>query len=135
MSVTTNAADFADRLRKIAERAEERAVDGVKLVALTTLSEVADGTPVDTGRAQGNWHLTVNLESFEMLGIGGGAASEASLGALQSGDKVFVQNNLPYIRRLNFGHSKKLPAGFVERAIRAGQQVARQIKLVDGGGA
>jgi len=148
MSVTTNAAQTAARLRKIAERVEERAVDGLRAIAGATYREAGLGTPVDTGRARANWRVTVAGETFDVIGISTGpraaqesAASQAesqsqreassALAALRPGDRLFVQNNLPYIRRLNHGHSRKKPAGFVERALAEGRSVARRIRLVD----
>ena len=32
--------------------------------------------------------------------------------------KAFISNNVPYIRRLNDGHSKQAPVGFIQRAVR-----------------
>jgi hypothetical protein len=42
---------------------------------------------------------------------------------------LWVANNVPYIRRLNYGHSSQAPAGFVEMAIdTALATVARKVK-------
>ena len=95
---------------------------GDRLLAQTSLAvlgQVVMATPVDTGRARSNWHLDVdkpvrtttedttsqNLEE-------GRAASET----VKGDDTVYISNNLPYIERLNDGHSKQAPANFVESA-------------------
>jgi hypothetical protein len=43
---------------------------------------------------------------------------------------VYISNNLPYIDRLNKGHSKQAPAGFIESAINAGLTAIRKARLV-----
>lgn len=52
------------------------------------------GTPVDTGQARNGWQLDTS-------------------------DKLnpVITNSVPYINRLNDGHSKQSPAGFIEAIV------------------
>jgi hypothetical protein len=77
-------------------------------------------TPVDTGRARGNWRLgigapdrTVNWEEFDPSGAVGMAAARQKVQALVLGAIVWLTNGLPYIGPLERGHSKKAPAGML----------------------
>lgn len=94
------------------------------------------GTPVDTGWARANWVPSIGTP-FE--GIAGSRESaedgRVDQGPAQQGlarvaaayrirqGPVFVSNNVPYVPRLNDGHSRQAPSGFVqaaiERAVRA----------------
>lgn len=85
-------------------------------------SRIIKGTPVDTGRARGNW-----IPSIGSVPLGVSSLNDAS-GALMDtaevtnrikmGDTFFLTNNLPYIQRLEYGSSKQAPRGMVRRAIR-----------------
>jgi hypothetical protein len=122
---------FAKDMRSLAAAVEAAAPKAVRAVALQTLAQVTVATPVDTGRARANWIVSVGAPSQlekpwpDKRGSGGRAASgaisdgTAVLTGAPKATTVFVQNNLPYIRRLNAGWSKKAPAGFVERAIKS----------------
>lgn len=88
------------------------------------------GTPVDTGWARANWVPNIGTP-FEGNGevtkpdfaavaeaVGRQGSGEASLFDYKLAQgKVFISNNVPYITRLNDGHSKQSPERFVERAI------------------
>lgn len=74
-------------------------------------------TPVDTGRARGNWQATLDspateeIENESMSVALAGVA--ANLGKIN--DVSFLANNLPYIEELEDGSSKQAPAGMVRR--------------------
>lgn len=77
-------------------------------------------TPVDTGRAKGNW-ITALQPTDKTLDINDKSGSQTiSKGsALISADKtfhLFVMNNLNYVPILNTGTSTQAAAGFIERA-------------------
>ena len=91
-------------------------------LAINIHAELVATTPVDTGWARSNW-----LPAIGAPPTIGGTRAEASieptadLGAVLafklSDGQIFVSNHVPYIRHLNFGHSKQAPADFVEAAI------------------
>lgn len=75
------------------------------------------------GRARGNWQSsTINPVAGETGRIDKGGfetlqANRAALSSLRPYSRSFLSNNVPYINRLNEGHSRQAPAGFVEGAI------------------
>lgn len=73
-------------------------------VAMSIQKETARKTPVDTGRLRGNWMLGVNSPNAEGLSI-------------KLGDVVYITNNLPYARRIEYGYSKQAPEGMLRRTI------------------
>ena len=101
----------------------ERANDIKRKVALQILSGVVERTPVDTGRARGNWQVETNVRPSGVLeseDVGGGstiAAGAAVIADAQPGDDIWISNNLDYIGRLNDGSSKQAPAGMIETTL------------------
>ena len=83
------------------------------------------GTPVDTGRARGNWLVgigTAPAGTSESLDKGGSATIQAAITTIGSYPvnalpDLWIVNNLPYIGRLNDGWSEQAPAKFVDAAI------------------
>ena len=86
---------------------------------------VVIGTPVDTGRARGNWLVgigTAPAGTRENLDKGGSATIQAAITTIggypvNALPDLWIVNNLPYIGRLNDGWSEQAPAKFVEAAI------------------
>lgn len=106
-------------LGKYAKKTEQKIDDVKRKVAFSLYSSIAKKTPVDTGRARGNWHITVGKESFEVLERKGLSHFEEETSKINgSGDKpIYIQNNLPYIKALEYGHSKQAPNGMVGLAM------------------
>lgn len=90
---------------------------------LEVFSKVVKKTPVDTGRARGNWQTTIGSPAsgeIERLDRSGAASvSEVVSVVGRSGltDVVFLTNNLPYIGVLEYGHSRQAPRGMVRTSI------------------
>lgn len=83
-------------------------------------------TPRDTGRAKGDWQVNFDTASGGNTGIldpTGQQTINRNTGEIVSfsGEykDIYIENNLPYIKKLNDGSSTQAPAGFVESAIRA----------------
>lgn len=95
-------------------------------VALKALRNVVLATPVDTGRARGNWRVGINSDptgEVETKSKKGAQAIRLGQAEISSAEgkglvDIVIANNLPYIERLNDGWSEQAPAKFVERAIR-----------------
>lgn len=90
----------------------------VAVLALDGLTRIVQRTPVDTGRARGNWTVSIGSEDFAQYQIedrNGGATIQKGAAIIQTFDEVpgfpsiFIQNNLPYIERLEDGYSKQSP--------------------------
>ena len=97
-------------------------------LAVNISAELIATTPVDTGWARANWVPTLSAPYAAGRGAAPGkvdslatlAQSEglAEILAFKLADgAIFVGNNVPYIARLNAGHSDQAPSGFVEAAI------------------
>lgn len=125
--------------RQFLSRARQLEVD----VARQTHKLLVNGTPVDKGVARSNWLISIGFEIDAViparvpgrhLGIdetaNAQATIEAGLGVLMSAltpgneGQIFIQNNVPYIDKLNEGYSGQAPSGFVESAIKEGLDIA-----------
>ena len=128
---------FGRRMRRlIAPRLARNADEMVRRTAVAVNQTVTLATPVDTGRARGNWQAEVGrplLEETDRLDPGGAttvSANNVRIAAYSGQGSVFLSNNVPYINRLNQGHSAQAPAGFVEISIAAGVAAARRGRLL-----
>lgn len=93
----------------------------VKKTALVIDNVLVKTTPVDTGRARSNWLVSLNAPKIEIVEPGILNDTTSILHKYSIDDKVYITNNVPYIRRLNDGYSVQAPAGFVEMAIQIGK--------------
>ena len=96
---------------------------------LEILSRVVLSTPVDTGRARGNWQTDIDdipEGVVDLLDPSGSAAIGAGTATIKNSRDfpvIRIANNLPYIGALNYGkppgkqHSKQAPLQFVELAV------------------
>lgn len=141
---TKNLRQFQVGLDKWAKQIEGKAVLFQKKVAFLVLgaAELPGGaiamhsgllqlTPVDTGRAVGNWQVSIGAPSTETgdktFGSGGsgkGAAEAyasrrgvAKISGVQLGQSIWICNNLPYIVVLNDGAENRTAHHMLERAI------------------
>lgn len=106
-----------------AEKVVGRIEKVTRWVALEALRRVVMKTPVDTGRARGSWQVAVSVRPTGEVDIydkdGGATIAEGSREISQVGpyEPIFIANNLPYIERLESGHSKQAPNGMVATTI------------------
>lgn len=144
---------LARNLRVLAKRIPENANVMVRTVALAIDQTLVLNTPVDTGRARGNWQVTIGepatgeVEGLPLRPKGkkkaaavisspvedtGMVAIKAAISATKDfkGGTIFIVNNLPYIVPLNNGHSQQAPAGFVQTAILNGIQAVQNATLL-----
>lgn len=115
-----NLAAFNASLSARAEVLTQQQLDRmIRMLALEALSRIVLKTPVDTGRARGNWQVGINRPpkgEAERSDPGGGGtiqAGQAALANLPPYPIVYITNNLPYIERLEHGHSGQAPQGMV----------------------
>jgi hypothetical protein len=114
------------------EKANGNASMVVRKVCLDLFRRVIMRTPVDTGRARGNWQCDIGSIPIGAIATtdksGAGAISRASSKALraQAGEIVYLVNSLPYIGRLENGWSQQAPAGMVGVTVAEYAQVAEQ---------
>lgn len=100
--------------------------DAVIYLGIEALDRVKRKTPVDTGHAQNNWIVRIGTPDTAdtMSTPPADGAKEADSFATSNAEVLInyptdgfpvinVQNNLPYILALEYGHSKQAPAGMV----------------------
>ena len=94
-----------------------------RALSLNILRLLVKQTPVDTGRARGNWFVglnsparTSNPDRRSSTALTEGA-NKIALAKQQAYPVINISNNLPYIEKLNQGSSKQAPTNFVDLTI------------------
>jgi len=127
---------FNRRIRAIAQDLPKNTSATASEAALRVLSVVVPATPVDTGRARGNWQTSIGSPIYnettrvDKSGRAEIAAAAGRLRAKPPGATIYITNNVPYIGRLNDGYSAQAPAGFIERAIQTAIAGIRNARIV-----
>lgn len=116
-----SAAEFKLQLDKewaatVDDIAEEVAIIGLKILSRTVLK-----TPVDTGRAKGNWIVSfgvpdpmTDITSMDKKGVAAINEGANKLGTYPDTlPVIYIQNNLPYANRLENGWSGQAPQGML----------------------
>lgn len=123
----SNAASFMKRMTGRANQVRLAEATIAKEAAIAALRTAALTTPVDTGAAQSNWLVTINnrtdaiIPAFrpnprgehtkgpsEWAGDTSNAVvaieiGETIINSMKGGGEIVIQNNVPYIERLNDG--------------------------------
>ncbi len=102
----------------------EAIVNGdARATSLNLLAGLIKTTPVDTGRAKGNWFVSTGTpnRSKDDGRRAGQALSQGRAVIISAEDEKYpiitISNNLPYIQRLNDEWSEQAPKKFVEAEI------------------
>lgn len=122
---------MADQVATIIAELDRFAARIVTKITLDCTANLIETTPIDTGWARSNWVPSVGDGTgpaqpaskpgpAEVAGAQG--QQQAGLASVLAGyrislGRVTIANGVPYIQRLNDGHSQQAPAGFVQRAI------------------
>lgn len=109
----TWAGDLSSRAGRICDELDRQA----RKVAIEVFRGVILKTPVDTGRARGNWQVGAKpaagvVDKLDKAGQGaiGDAIKELRPGVFRKGGELWLVNNLPYIRHLEYGLYPNPPA-------------------------
>jgi len=120
---------FALDISRFVEKAKGNVDLVIRKIALDIFSRVIMKSPVDTGRFKGNWQVAIGnvpAGTLEVNDKDGSATiskvTAATLG-LRAGQVIYLVNNLPYSRKLEYGHSKQAPNGMVRLSLREYPQV------------
>ena len=119
---------FAEDLKKICDRAGDKAELVVRRAALDIGGQLVDRSPVDTGRFKNNWQTGIggmdkNISAAADLGGAGALARlTAKVAAWKPGQSIFISNSLPYAYRLETGWSKQAPSGIVRLTVQNFEQ-------------
>lgn len=126
-------ASFAAQVERFRAKTEAKIELAVRKIAMEVFREVILMSPVDTGRFRGNWQVeignvpqgTVALEDKD--GRATIAAADAKALGLKAGQSIYLVNNLPYARRLEYGWSKQAPGGMVRLTVQRWKPIVEQI--------
>lgn len=120
MAAATNVREFNRALARFAKTIPAASVVTLqKKLAVEALNRIVQKTPVDTGRARGNWQVSINGFPNDAVetkdASGGGVISEGAnhLTGLSPFSVVYITNNLPYITLLENGSSQQAANGMV----------------------
>jgi hypothetical protein len=113
-------ASFLTGMKAVEIETAQKANQFKRAVALQVLSGVVMKTPVDTGRARGNWQASINTPdvgpSTRTDPNGGTTIAEGSqeIENAGAGDDIWIHNNLIYVPVLETGTSMQAPTGMLE---------------------
>jgi hypothetical protein len=106
-------ASFGKDLKRFSKRTDLELDTVIRKVALELYDGITAKTPVDTGRAKGNWNLSVGKKNTKVNVMAKGKKGVS----LKKGDgekPIYITNSLPYINTLENGSSKQASAGMVD---------------------
>lgn len=118
---------FSDDMNAYAKKAGASLEETTRAVALELFGSIIKDTPVDTGRARGNWQTSIGAPASgeaDRLGVREALSELGSeAGKFVGGQVIYLSNQLPYIQRLELGWSDQAPAGMVRKNIARIQQI------------
>jgi hypothetical protein len=123
----------SDDVARVKAKLQKRADQMYRNLALDAGGRIVERTPVDTGRARGNWNFSIGTvdgsttEDTDKTGTVTISKIRSGTKAAKFGDTVYIANGLPYIHRLEYGWSKQAPAGMVRVVAAELQPIADEI--------
>ena len=115
---------FALSIKQFCDKTKANVDQVNRKVCLEILSGVVMKSPVKTGWFRGNWQVGENNQlktaSVEDKDVGGDATiskGSSVIDGLKAGGVVWISNNLPYARRLEYGWSGQAPFGVVRMTL------------------
>jgi hypothetical protein len=97
-------AEWSLDLSKYAEKQKVEIKEVRRAFAFALYSSIVEKTPVDTGRARGNWNISVGSpDESTSNSTGAKFSSPKSLPEPNGDESIFITNNLPYITKLEYG--------------------------------
>lgn len=88
---------------EINARIQQRVNQQVRSVTIGVFSSVIRMTPVDTGRAKGNWQCTIGAPASGQEQLSDSEGAMIATVPNEAGYKVYLTNNVPYIQTLEYG--------------------------------
>jgi Tfp pilus assembly protein FimT len=114
---------FQREISEYARKVPDKITELQKKLVLEALRRIVLSTPVDTGRARGNWQVTLGtpaegkLETTDQNGSDTIQKGVAVLDGLPPFQCVWISNNLEYIEFLEDGSSQQAPHGMVRLTV------------------
>jgi len=112
-------ADFELSIKKFGEKAIKKTDAIIRKTAFDLTNAIIMDTPVDTGRARGNWIVSIDrqddrkIDTEDKSGASTIAKAQNEIFNNPIQKEIWIQNNLEYIARLEYGWSDKSPQGMV----------------------
>ncbi len=114
-------ANFTLDMSKFANKSLGEIEQVVRKTAIDLTTSIIKDTPRDTSRAASNWFVSFedSIDNTTEDTNSAKALSNATNTLLKGkiGKYIYIQNNLPYIVKLEYGYSKQSPNGMVRRNI------------------
>lgn len=120
-AISDTAVGFSDSLMKLSAYVDGSVEKVIRKACIDLYRRIVERTPVDTGRAKGNWSLGVvpiapvgafdNVSFDKVNAIINKNVSQFKF--TLSDEVVYITNNLDYIEYLENGTSVQAPAGMV----------------------
>lgn len=131
---------FSEQVTAWTSVAAAKIETAVRKIAIDVFREVIMMSPVDTGRFRGNWQVAIGtipdgtVEIDDKAGTATLAKVQAEALGLKAGETIFLVNNLPYARALEYGLSQQAPGGMIRLTVQrwkpiveaVAQQLSRQ---------
>ncbi|WP_333907571.1 HK97 gp10 family phage protein [Delftia acidovorans] len=123
---------FAADLRALCERAGDKAEMVVRGAALELGGQILDRSPVDSGRFKNNWVTatgsadTSRSADPDVSGARSKAMLNEKIASWKPGQTIWILNNLPYAKRLEYGWSQQAPGGMVRLAVQNYSQAIKK---------
>lgn len=124
---------FSLQIEKWTEETQKRVTLAVRKIALDVFERIILKSPVDTGRFRGNWQVQIGsiptgtLEIDDKSGQVTLAKAQAEVLGVKAGDTIYLINNLPYARRLEYGWSNQAPEGMVRTTVTEYQPIVDKV--------
>ena len=105
-------------MSQVVARASGHIDNRIRAATSEVFSNIIQMTPVDTGRARGNWQCTIGAP-FVGEDASGDIMKAQSVIPRRSGSVVYLTNNVPYIGKLEYipSYSRQAPAGMVRISV------------------
>ena len=128
---------FADEVKGYMKLYGLRMEDAIKILMYQLSNGVINRTPVDTGRARGNWVAGINTYPSKVFKNKSGSVAlsraQRVIDKIENGDIFYLTNNLPYIRHLEYGlYPKNVKRGTRIKGKRRNSQTKYEIRTKNG---
>lgn len=126
-------ASFADQVAAFTTKTEAKIEIAIRKIALDVFREVIMMSPVDTGRFRGNWQVAIGamptgtVELDDKAGTATLEKAQAEAMGLKAGETIFLINNLPYARALEYGLSQQAPGGMIRLTVQRWKPIVEAV--------
>jgi hypothetical protein len=124
---------FASDVAKWTTKTEAKIETAIRKIAIDVFAEVIMMSPVDTGRFRGNWQVAIGtipngtLEIDDKEGTATLAKAQAEAMGLKAGQTIYLINNLPYARALEYGLSQQAPGGMIRLTVQRWKPIVEAV--------